>query len=220
MPTDRCVACIALALCLRLGSTASLRAADDSEQAGEVLAKTIEDAQIQTVPDMSKVEDASELILGMALVPGPPPGMAGRSLVDPRVDAEPDSCDRDYSAVCPVGFVNIGPIKGGSEEYCAASSEYDGPCNNEGFKLAKMSRKARARWSSNCMTNWPCKVCERDFGDICPQGWTNNPGTMECTPPEDYEGPCKEGADFSEYNVAMLKHWTAVCKAYWKCKGA
>ena len=82
MPTDRCVACIALALCLRLGSAAFLRAADDSEQAGEVLAKTIEDAQIQTVPDMSKVEDASELILGMALVPGPPPGMAGRSLVD------------------------------------------------------------------------------------------------------------------------------------------
>jgi len=67
----------------RLVFGAFLRASDDSEQAGEVIAQTFEDAQVQTVPDMSKIQDASELILGMSLVPGPPPGMAGRSFVDP-----------------------------------------------------------------------------------------------------------------------------------------
>jgi CPW-WPC domain-containing protein len=197
---------------------AFLRASDDSGPVGDVISKTMADMQIAMAPDTSKFEDASELIRGMALVPGPPLGMASRSFLDPRVDADPASCDRDYSVACPASFVNVGPIKGGDEEYCAASPEYDGPCNAEGYRLTKMSRKARERWSATCQANWPCKVCERDFTEVCPEGWSNVAGTMECKPPTDYDGPCKGGSDFAEYNVAMLKRWSAACRAYWKCK--
>ena len=118
----------------------------------------------------------------MALVPGPPLGMASRSFVDPRADADPDSCERDYSVPCPAGFVNVGAVKGADEEYCAASPEYDGPCSSEGHKLAKMSSKARARWSRMCEANWPCKTCERDYGDVCPSGWSMVPGRRSARP--------------------------------------
>ena len=103
--------------------------------------------------------------------------------MDPRVDADPDSCERDYSVPCPAGFVNVGAVKGADEEYCAASPEYDGPCSSEGHKLMKMSSKARARWSRTCEANWPCKTCERDYGVACPSGWSTVAGTMKCAAP-------------------------------------
>ena len=119
---------------------------------------------------------------------------------------------------CPVGFVGGGAIKGGDGEYCAAGPDYDGPCNAERYKLADLSRKARERWSASCQANWPCRVRERDFTKVGPDGWSKAAGGMECAPPPEYDGPYREGADFTEYNVAMLKRWSSACRAYWKCK--
>lgn len=66
------------------------------------------------------------------------------------------ACDRDYKALCPMGFVSIGAVHGGKEEYCVASSLYEGPCRSDAYVFESMTPRAKARWSSLCHAFWPC----------------------------------------------------------------
>lgn len=78
-------------------------------------------------------------------------------------------------------WVNVGPIKGGSTEYCHAGSQYSslvitmirgshhyaamhmwryfGPCADELQSFADMSAMAIKRWSRGCQVEWASWVC-------------------------------------------------------------
>ena len=128
-----------------------------------------------------------------------------------------------------------------AKEYCAATSHYDGPCASEAYAFDGMSEKAKGRWSSLCLTSWPCIDCAPDLAAVCPQGWMQLNETQSCAPPDTYEGPCrgddtflyalgrdtsspsylkKISTDFSGYNAKMLAYWSAQCGAAWPCAPA
>ena len=47
-------------------------------------------------------------------------------------------------------WVNVGAIKGGSAEYCAAGSAYIGPCRDEVKSFVGASEASKKRWSEAC----------------------------------------------------------------------
>ena len=203
------------------------------DDAGDVL----QSSPVSVVPDTTAIDEASKVIKGLAQIPAPS-SINVKGLLDPKLDASVETCDRDYSMMCPDQFVNVGPIFGGTTEYCAASSDYDGPCASEAHTFDGMTIKAKARWSKLCQTSWPCILCERDYSAVCPEGWTQLNSSLSCAPPPAYAGPCRGGdtfeytlgrdtsslaylkmvsTDFSGYNAAMMQHWSAECGAFWPC---
>ena len=60
------------------------------------------------------------------------------------------SLNTHSTAPYDASWANIGPVKGGSEEYCAAGSQYFGPCSDEIVSFGGMSTNAKRRWSKNC----------------------------------------------------------------------
>ena len=55
-----------------------------------------------------------------------------------------------------MGFVNVGRVHDGPEEYCAAGSMYEGPCAGDSYFFQNMTAGAKARWSTLCRAFWPC----------------------------------------------------------------
>merc|ERR1719408_730425 len=140
---------------------ASAAAAPDAMSSiGEMMSRT----PIQVAPDTSKSDAASEVIKGLAKIPAP--GVIFDSRVDPVTVGE-DSCDRDVEDVCPESWVDVGPVKGGSPRYCAAGTQYFGPCGDAPQSFSDMSVQAKKRWSSGCQAFFPCRSCRRDFQQAC-----------------------------------------------------
>lgn len=173
---------------------------------------------VQVMPDTSTADAAGEIIKGLASIP--PPGAVLAEKLDPVSPGEA-SCDRDLDEICPEGWVNLGAIKGGSTEYCHGGSQYFGPCADEIQAFAGMSSHAKKRWSEGCKAYFPCRRCQRDFGQACPAGWTKLGNSRKCSPPKTgYSGPCRNDANFEGYNTAMLEAWSETCGAYWSCAPA
>ena len=190
-----------------------IAAADDAPSVisdiGDVLAEHV-------VNDMTTIESvaaASNVMKSMARLPAPPSPFTLATL-DPSLD---NTCDRDYSSDCPQYSVSIGSIFGGSTSYCAAATTYAGPCDSDVFNFDGYSHSAKARWSSMCLANWPCKECVLDFQSPCPSEWSRGIGARTCTSPPHYTGLCRGTVDFAFYNQAMLLEWSSHCGAYWEC---
>lgn len=171
---------------------------------------------VQMVPNTASFDAASELIKGIARIPAPD-GTFFKDKVDPVLPGE-DSCDRDTNEICPESWVNVGPIKGGSTEYCHAGSQYFGPCADELQSFADMSAMAIKRWSRGCQAYFPCRSCRRDYQKVCPDGWARLGNERKCKPLEDYAGPCRGTANLAGHNIAMLEEWSDLCGAYWPCQ--
>ena len=199
-------------VCL-LGCTA---VADDAlgviSDMGDMLAQHV----VNDIPVSQSIVTASNIMKSMSRLP-PPASPFIAAKLDPSHDDVADTCDHDYSSDCPEHFVSIGSILGGSTSYCASDSTYAGPCDSDVFNFAAYSPTAKARWSSMCLTNWPCNECERDFQSPCPQEWRRATGARKCAPPSHYAGPCSGTVDFAFYNRAMLSEWSSRCGAYWEC---
>ena len=56
--------------------------------------------------------------------------------------------------ICLARWMNVGAVKGGSTEYCAAGSQHFGPCSNELVAFAGMSTDAKRRWSQSCQVRF------------------------------------------------------------------
>jgi len=191
-----------------LQCTSGAQGATDS--IGDMMARS----PVQMAPDTASVDGAGEIIRGLARIPAP--GRAFVDKVDPVVVGE-NSCDRDFEQFCPEGWVNVGPVKGGSTEYCHGGSQYFGPCSGELQAFSNMSTTAKKRWSRGCQAFFPCKDCKRDYKDVCPEGWAQVEGAQKCKPQRSYAGPCRGDANFHGYNTAMLEAWSDLCGAYWRC---
>lgn len=169
-------------------------------------------SKISVAADTSIFGSASKIVRAMAHMPAPDV-QAQQQRADPQ--QAPATCDRDYSAMCPEQFENIGPVKDGDTQYCTGGSDYKGPCDGA-FSFDGMAPSAKARWSEMCLSNWPCTRCTRDYRIPCPEGWRHREHGV-CVPSTDYFGPCKDMLDFGSYNEAMREVWSNQCGAYWKC---
>jgi len=168
-------------------------------------------SKIGVAVDTAPFEGASSIMRALAHVPASK--LQGLDVVDPAIS--PGTCDRDYSALCPGGFVRIGPVKDSAEEYCTGAPDYTGPCDGA-FAFGGMSPSAKSRWSEMCLSYWPCKRCTRENQTPCPQGWHQEAGGA-CKALPEYEGPCDAPVDFGSYNAAMRDKWSSQCGAYWAC---
>merc|ERR1719408_606304 len=172
---------------------------------------------IQVAPDLSASDAASDIIKGFSHIPAPGAVLGDR--VDPVVPSE-DSCDRDEEDVCPEHWVDVGPVKGGSTHYCAAGSQYLGPCSDEMQAFTDMSTTAKKRWSKECQAFFPCKSCKRDYQELCPQAWKQMGSEQKCKPDAaDYNGPCRGDVNLDGYNTAMLEAWSETCRLQWSLQG-
>merc|ERR1712061_691634 len=69
-----------------------------------------------------------------------------------------------------------------------------------------------------CQAYWPCIRCDRDYQEICPEGWIHANSGLRCSPPPNYNGPCRGIKDFTGYNVEMFQRWSSQCGAFWRCR--
>lgn len=172
---------------------------------------------VQVAPDTSSSDGAGEIIKGLAKIPAP--GRIFKSRVDPVVAGE-DSCDRDRSEICPESWIHMGALNGGSTKYCHAGSQYFGPCSDEPHAFDGMSANAKKRWSRECQAYFPCKSCQRNYQQLCPETWTRQGTQQKCKANAgDYDGPCRGEVNFDGHNADMLEAWSEMCGAYWKCRG-
>jgi CPW-WPC domain-containing protein len=181
----------------------------------EEIGNMLSNSTISVAPELTSFGGPSSIIRALGRLPAPRQPFGSTRQKDPKV-LRRDSCDRDYKTLCPNNFVNIGPVRGGTEQYCAADSRYHGPCRDEVYTFAKMSQMAKERWSEMCLAEWPCQRCQRDYQAFCPWSWTHI-GLGKCVPSSQYEGPCRDEMNFIGYNEDMLQLWSSECGAFWSC---
>ena len=160
-------------------------------------------------PD-AQVQAASAVMREVAAEAGPRSPFLNREL-NPDLSANELFCDRDYAQLCPEGFASVGGTS------CAALASYDGPCAGEARSFQGLPASAKARWSMQCATSWPCKSCTRDFSEFCPEGWLADAASGTCSPFAGYAGPCSGPISFAGYNAEMLQQFSSSCGAFWPC---
>eukprot|EP00375_Theileria_parva_P001521 XP_764193.1 hypothetical protein [Theileria parva strain Muguga] len=120
-----------------------------------------------------------------------------------------ENCQRDYSKPCPLNFEH-NLLNDGSHK-CTPQKFYSGPCMGQDLTYKEMGKEEKIQWSKNCIANWPCVMCKRDYSLYCPENF-------ECKSLNSYSGPCMgEAFSFIDYNVPMQKEWSRRCKSYWPC---
>lgn len=179
----------------------------------ETIAK-IWNSKVQLAADVSQFAGASSVLRTMAHMPGPDV-QAHANHLDPEGPVA--QCDRDFGMLCPSKFVNIGAVKGGQDPMCAGSEDYAGPCQGA-YSFKNLSPRAKAQWSEECLTSWPCKTCTHDHRASCPEGWEQQESAA-CIPTSAYDGPCQDAVDFGSYNAEMRAAWSEQCQAFWGCLG-
>lgn len=193
------------------GQAMSLNKNDNDQKSLNAAGDMQSKMPIQMAPDTAATDAAGEVIKGIEAVPAP--GKVLTTRIDPDVMGI-DSCDRDYSAPCPLHFVSISSAGG---TLCAPRRSYEGPCASDSIVPATMSHSAKIRWSKQCLAYWPCSTCGRNYSNPCPEGWKQEDGGSTCAPKSEYKGPC-ESQNFGSYNSRMLEAWQSKCGAYWKCQ--
>nr|PVC52225.1 hypothetical protein MACL_00000938 [Theileria orientalis] len=157
----------------------------------------------QILDELSEIEPPSRI---------EPPRHDIETLTKVEHVATTDNCQRDYSKPCPLQFTHE-LLEDGSHK-CVFPKFYSGPCLGQDLIYKEMGNDEKVQWSKNCMANWPCVFCNRIYSLYCPGGF-------ECKALNSYSGPCKEETyNFIDYNIAMQKDWSRMCKSYWPCSSS
>ena len=136
----------------------------------------------------------------------------GNALAAMKVVDDNDTCNRNWKAPCPTGWLQVG------NSHCSAPASYTGGCPRmqsfEGHSLA-----ARLKFADDCDAQWPCAtacVSGTDF-DNCPTGWADvgdgycsSPGATKCLP----------SYKFSAMSIAQKEEFSFVCGFEWPCHSA
>jgi len=123
-------------------------------------------------------------------------------------------CPHDYTAPCPLGWVDLGD--GGS---CAAPVSYDGPCGGE-LSFKGLAAHEKMQLTDLCGVAFACiGGCTADYTQPCPDSWVID-AAGSCRAPTSYEGPCVGDQDFSQYASADKAVFENVCGVRWPCRRA
>ena len=90
--------------------------------------------------------DASELLIGLGEVAGPPTQAFGKSYIDPTKGHSWASCNMNFSG-CPMQF----QMEGGK---CMPSAMYQGPCDGQNF--SEFTGEMMQLWADRCQAPWAC----------------------------------------------------------------
>ena len=147
---------------------------------------------------------ASQVIVADAL---------SEALVAEEVPLSEAGCVRDYSAPCPLGWVDVGD--GGT---CLAPDAYAGPCG-ESVDYRGLSAHEKMLAASRCGAAFPCiNGCTADYSVLCPVGWSESLGI--CEAPADYAGPCVGKKGFASVNAVGKSKFANMCAVQWPCRQA
>ena len=47
--------------------------------------------------------------------------------------------------------------------------------------------------------------CDRNFAEVCPEGWTQEGDSLRCSPPASYKGPC-DTQNFAGFNFMTFQY--------------
>ena len=120
-------------------------------------------------------------------------------------------CLRDYSAPCPMGWVDVGD--GGT---CLAPDAYTGPCS-ESVDFRGLPAHEKMLAASRCGAAFRCaEDCTPEFDAVCPVGWSESLGV--CEAPADYTGPCVGRKGFASINAIGKALFANACAVRWPCR--
>ena len=118
------------------------------------------------------------------------------------------ACIRNYSTLCPVGWVELRGAK------CGPPGDYQGSCRQ--FPVTPISSvEAKMQAAIKCGVEWPCQTCRLNFKK-CPVGWHAVNGLV-CKAPRTYDGMCDKVIDFADTSDETRARWAARCDAKWPC---
>ena len=121
------------------------------------------------------------------------------------------ACVRDYSAPCPIDWMDVGD--GGT---CVAPDAYEGPCG-ESVDYRGLSAHEKMLAASRCGAAFPCvDGCTPDYSAVCPAGWSEASGV--CEAPADYSGPCVGKKGFGVVNAIGKSIFANTCAVHWPCR--
>jgi CPW-WPC domain-containing protein len=131
-------------------------------------------------------------------------------------DARDMECTRDYSRLCPPGWIDVG-----DGQVCESPPALfeDESCRQVSFGGLTPREKSDAAFACQGSV-YPCKdACLSDYSQPCPDGWIpRNPGSAVCKAPETYIKPCVNLYDFTDHNSKMKSRFEQTCKVKWPCK--
>lgn len=120
-----------------------------------------------------------------------------------------DSCQRDYSQVCPDLWTDIGA------GFCEAPVGFESDCLSR-YKLDVYSADQKERLSKVCGFQWPCtQSCSKDYAAPCPEGWTEE--KQFCLAPGSYAGPCDVGLNATLLDAAAKAAFEVKCAVEYPC---
>lgn len=131
-----------------------------------------------------------------------------------RIPLDDQTCVRDYSAACPVGWADVG-----DGLTCSAPFNYRGACPAN-VVFGGLSPVDKSLAATRCNSVFPCVgAYVPDYDNVCPDGWTTD-DEQYCVAPADYVGPCVGRKRFTEFNSVEKASWAAACGIAWPRRNA
>lgn len=134
------------------------------------------------------------------------------ALDDESMDIAEVACNRDYSRLCPEGWIDAGD--GNS---CLAPKTYQGKCDTK-MNLGGLTPLQKRQQTSKCDVLYPCVgACSPDYSKRCPLGWLGD-FNNDCLAPAQYVGPCVARKSFQDMKVTEKAAWAKRCDVTWPCR--
>jgi len=134
-----------------------------------------------------------------------------------QFDVRDTECVRDYTELCPVGWVDLGDASTCESPTSLFARE---ECKKIEFGNMTPLEKSNAAFACDEAV-YPCRnACKvRNYSQPCPVGWKpTSPGSSVCQVPiERYSKPCVNYYDFTDHNSKMKKKFERICKVVWPC---
>ena len=124
-------------------------------------------------------------------------------------------CARDYSDLCPVGWIDLGDGRTCEAPPALFMNE---ECRTVVFGGLTPLAKSEAAFKCG-ESRYPClNECPvRDYSATCPDGWWPLQGHV-CQAPDSYRRPCVFTYDFADHSTKLKKKFEDICKVVWPCK--
>lgn len=135
-----------------------------------------------------------------------------KALGDEFLDTSEVLCIRDYSQLCPSGWVDSGDAS-----TCQAPKDYQGKCKPK-LAWGGLTPQQKRQQASRCAAAFPClDQCAADYSQPCPQGWLQDVN-QDCLAPTGYSGRCVLRKSFSGMKQSEKTAWGKACDVSWPCR--
>jgi len=128
--------------------------------------------------------------------------------------ADESSCLRDYSKLCPQGWIEME-----DGQTCSAPPSYQGACS-EKKAFGNLDPAGKRGHAYECGAEYACigKTPE-DFYMPCPVGWSVDLD-KHCIAPGSYMGPCVGRQSFAGLTVEDKISWGRICGVEWPTRSS